>query len=156
MKQSLTLTNANVYVIRGYSRNLLEYGTTASGRRYDEVMYIDRIASDLQEAAVSLLTDNQGKLAQTDETSAIFINRFSAILANYTSLDVLATSAWRGSPVGAILPGDILENGFSLWAESYDTQSDADRAAHKAMPIHAALCFAGSVESLVLDIHVTT
>ena len=31
-----------------------------------------------------------------------------------------------------------------------------DRAAHKAMPIHAALCFAGSVESLVIDIHVTT
>ena len=50
---------------------------------------------------------------------------------------------------------DIIENGYMLWADPYDTQSDADRAAHKAMPIHAALCFAGSVESLIINIDVT-
>ena len=153
---SLKALNANVYISRGYTRTLLENGAVASGRRYDEIMYLDRITADLQEAAVALLADNAGKLAQTDETSALFINRFSAILATYTAMGVLATAAWRGPEVGSISNGDILENGFLLWAESYDTQSDSDRAAHKAMPIHAGLCFAGSVESLVIDIHVTT
>ena len=42
-----------------------------------------------------------------------------------------------------------------LWADSYDLQSDEDRLAHKAMPIHAALCLAGSVETLVVNIDVT-
>ncbi len=153
---SLKALNGNVYVARGYTRNLLENGATASGRRYDEVMYIDRIASELQEAAVALLADNAGKLPQTDETSAVFINRFSAILSEYTAMDVLATSIWRGAPVGNLNYGDIVENGYALWADPYDSQSDSDRAAHKAMPIHAAICLAGSVESLVIDIHVTT
>ena len=152
---SIKALNGNVYIARGYSRNMLENGAVASGLRFDEVMYIDRIAADLQEAAVALLADGLGKLPQTDETSAVFINRFSAILSSYTAMGVLATSVWRGNPVGNLATGDMLENGFMLWADSYDTQSDSDRAAHRAMPIHCALCMAGSVESLVLDIDVT-
>lgn len=147
---------ANVHIARGYTRTMLENGSVASGRRYDEILYLDRITADLQEAAVALLADNAGKLPQNDETSAVFINRFTSILAGYTAMGVLATAAWRGGEVGVLSAGDMVENGFLLWAESYDTQSDADRAAHKAMPIHAALCFAGSVEFLVIDIHVTT
>ncbi len=146
--------NGNVYITRGVNRRLLENGTVVSGLRYDEVLYMDRIAADLEEAALALLTGNTGRLAQTDETSAVFINRFSAILADYAGRDVLATAPWRGDPVGQIQRGDIIENGYMLWADSYDLQSDADRAAHKAMPIHAALCFAGSVESLVINVDV--
>ena len=41
-----------------------------------------------------------------------------------------------------------------LWAESYDNQSEADRAAHKAMPIQAALTLAGSLESIVITVNV--
>ena len=37
---SLKALNANVYVARGYVRTMLENGTTASGRRYDEVSHI--------------------------------------------------------------------------------------------------------------------
>ena len=145
----------NVYVTRGYARNLLENGTVASGRRYDEVMYLDRIAADLQEAAVSLLADGSGRLPQTDETSAVFINRFTAVLAGYTAMGVLATGAWRGAPAGSIRPGDVLENGYALWADSYEIQSDADRAARRAMPVHIALCMAGAVETLLVEVDVT-
>ena len=152
---SIKALNANVYITRGVNRKLTENGTVVSGLRYDEVLYMDRIAADLQEAALALLTGNTGRLAQTDETSAVFINRFSAILAEYAGRDVLATAPWRGEPVGQIAPGDIIENGYALWADSYDMQSDADRTAHKAMPIHAALCFAGSVESLVINVEVS-
>jgi len=41
-----------------------------------------------------------------------------------------------------------------MWADSYDVQSDADRAAHKAMPINVALTMAGSVESIVIAVNV--
>ena len=151
---SFKALNANVYITRGVSRRLLENGSTASGCRFDEVLALDRISADLQEAALSLITSGSGKLPQTDETSAVFINRFSAILAGYAASGVLATGVWRGRAVGNLQPGDAVENGYLLWAESYDLQSDADRAAHKAMPIHAALCLSGSVESLLIDIDV--
>ena len=152
---SLKAVNANVYITRGANRRLLENGTTVSGIRLDEELALDRISADLQEAALSLLTGGSGKLPQTDETSAVFINRFSAVLAGYAAAGVLAAGRWRGSAAGRLQPGDTIENGYLLWAESYDLQSDADRAAHKAMPIHVALCMAGSVETLLIEIDVS-
>ena len=152
---SLKNVNANVYVTRGYDHLLLENGTAASGRRYDEVLYQDRIANDLQAAAVRLLAENTGRLPQTDDTSAQFISVFSTVLAGYAAMGVLATAPWRGAAVGPIGVRDTVENGFALWAEPYDEQTDADRQAHKAMPVHAALCFAGSVESVVITVNVT-
>ncbi len=152
---SLKAKNANVYIIRGTNRRLFENGSTASGHRFDEALSLDRITADLQEAALAMITSGAGRLPQTDETSAVFINRFSAVLAAYAASGVLGTETWRGSAVGNIQPGDTIENGYLLWADSYDLQSDADRAAHKAMPIHAALCLTGAVESLLIDIDVT-
>ena len=144
----------NVYITRGYTHHLLEKGSTPSGYRYDEVLYMDMIAEDLQNAAVALLAENPDKLPQTDDASAQFMNVFSSVLAGYTSRGVLATSPWRGSAVGSISAGDYIENGFALWADSYDNQSEADRAAHKAVPIQAALTLAGSLESVVLTVNV--
>ena len=146
--------NGNVYVTRGYSHTLLEKGSTPSGWRYDEVLYLDMIAQDLQNAAVSLLAENPDKLPQTDDASAQFMNAFSSILIGYTNRGVLATAPWRGTAVGSIQAGDYIENGFALWADSYDNQSEADRAAHKAVPIQAALTLAGSLESVVITVNV--
>ena len=47
-----------------------------------------------------------------------------------------------------------IENGFALWADSYDNQSEADRAAHKAVPIQCALTLSGSLESVVITVNV--
>ena len=151
---SIKALNGNVYVARGYTHFLLENGSVSSGQRYDEVLYVDRIADDLQNAAVSMLAENPDKMPQTDDSTAQFINKFSAILMDYTEMGVLASSAWRGANVGPVSTGDIIENGFLLWADSYDDQSDADRAAHKAVPIQVALTLAGSIESIVITVNV--
>jgi len=152
--EAIKALNGNVYLTRGYTHHLLEKGTAASGARYDEVLYLDRIAADLQNEAVALLAENPDRLPQTDDASAQFINRFAGILTGYTSMGVLASGAWKGSDAGPLRSGDVLDNGFALWADSYDTQSDEDRAAHKAMPIHAALILAGSLESVVIAVNV--
>ena len=144
----------NVYVTRGYTHTLLEKGSTPSGWRYDEVLYLDLIAEDLQNAAVSLLAENPDKLPQTDDASAQFMNAFSAVLIGYTNRGVLATAPWRAPAAGSIQTGDYIENGFALWADSYDNQSEADRAAHRAVPIQCALTLAGSLESVVITVNV--
>ena len=151
---ALKALGCNVYVARGYTHLLLENGGTASGQRYDEVLYVDRIASDLQNAAVALLAENPDKLPQTDDSTAQFINRFSAILMGYTNRGILASAVWRGTDIGPVRNGDVIENGFLLWADSYDTQSDADRLAHKAVPVQCALTLAGSIESIVITVNV--
>ena len=151
---SIKQKNGNIYIARGHTHFLLENGTMANGQRFDEILYIDKIANDLQNAAVSLLADNPDKLPQTDDSTAQFINRFSSILMNYTDRGVLATASWRGVDIGSIRFGDIVENGFYLWADSYDDQPDADRAAHRAVPVQCALCLAGSIESIVITVNV--
>ena len=105
-------------------------------------------------AAVALLANNTGKLPQTDDSTAMFINSFSGILARYTDRNVLSSASWRGPAVGSLQPGDVIENGFLLWADYYDTQPEADRQAHKAMPIQVALTLAGSLESVVINVNV--
>ena len=151
---SIQAINGNVYITRGYTHHLLENGSTPSGARYDEVLYLDMIADALQTAAVTLLAENPDRMPQTDDSTAQFINRFSAILTSWADRGVLASAAWRGSAAGPLSPGDVLENGFALWADSYDNQPEADRAAHKAVPIQAALILAGSLESVVISVSV--
>ncbi len=146
--------NGNVYLARGYTHLLLEKGTVASGLRYDEVLYTDQIASALQDAAVTLLAENPDKLPQTDDSTAQFVNRFTSVLMSFTDRGILASGSWRGADTGPLSAGDTVENGFALWADSYDDQSDADRAAHKAVPVNAALLLAGSVESIVVTVNV--
>ncbi len=82
------------------------------------------------------------------------MNAFSSVLIGYTNRGILATAPWRGPAAGSIQAGDYIENGFTLWADSYDNQSEADRAAHKAVPIQAALTLAGSLESVVITVNV--
>ena len=146
--------NGNVYLTRGYTHLLLERGTVSSGSRYDEILYLDKIADDLQNAAVSLLAENPDHLPQTDDSTAQFINRFTSILSGYADRGVLASGLWRGAETGPLHAGDTVENGFALWADSYDNQSDADRAAHKAVPVQVALVLAGSIESIVITVNV--
>ena len=146
--------NGNVYLTRGYTHLLLEKGTLSSGSRYDELLYVDEIASALQDAAVTLLAENPDKMPQTDDSTAQFINRFTSILMDYADRNILASGVWRGSPAGPVQTGDVVENGYALWADSYNDQSDADRAAHKAVPVNVALLLAGSVESIVITVNV--
>ena len=119
------------------------------------MLYLDKIADDLQNAAVTLLAENPDRLPQTDDSTAQFINRFTAILSGYTGRGVLASGIWRGADTGPLHAGDTVENGFALWADSYDDQPDADRAAHKAVPIQVGLVLAGSIESIVITVNVT-
>lgn len=72
----------------------------------------------------------------------------------YTNRGILSTAPWRGSAVGSFSAGDYVENGFALWADSYDNQPEADRAAHRAVPIQAALTLSGSLESVVITVNV--
>ena len=138
----------------GARRFLLEKGGTPSGYCYGEVLYLDMIAEDLQNAAISLLAENLDKLPQTDDASEQFMNAFSSVLIGYTNRGILATAPWRGAAVGSFSAGDYIENGFALWADSYDNQSEADRAAHKAVPIQCALTLSGSLESVVITVNV--
>lgn len=146
--------NANVYVTRGYGHAMVEPGTTASGLRFDEVMYLDMLSSDMQDACIALVANRATKLPQTDTATALIISTLTGVLEQYVSRGVIAPGVWRGDAVGSLNTGDALENGYMLYADSYDNQTVADREAHKAMPVTCCVCMAGSIESVELNVYV--
>ncbi len=148
--------NGNVYVQRTKTRAGFENGTTPSGLRFDDVLFLDRIAHDIQVSLYSMIADSDVKLPQADSTTTLFISEIYRILEGYYNAGVLADAAWRGPDIGTVETGAIVEHGYTAFASSFDEQSTADRALRKAMPITVLLCLAGSVESIVLYLDVQT
>jgi len=146
--------NGNVYVTRTKGRASLENGATASGLRYDEVLYLDMISADLQTACFNLIANSDVKLPQNDSTTALFKNVVGRVLEGYYNRGVLSTAQWRGLPIASVSTGDTIEHGYLMWADRYDNQTTEDRVAHKAMPMIIPLCLSGSVESIVLNLQV--
>lgn len=151
---ALKAVNANVFVTRGTSMKLLENGAMASGMRFDEVLAIDRIASDLQAACINIITKTSTKLPQRDSTTTLFFNACARVCRNHLDMGVLSPGIWRGETFKNLEQGATLADGYTLMADSFDSQSDSDRRAKKAMPIYAAVHLAGSVESALIEVAV--
>ena len=152
--ESIQGMNGNVYVTRTRGRAAIERGTTASGMRYDEVLYLDSIKTELKNACYSLIADSDIKLPQADVTTTLFKNVISRVLEEYYGRGIISTFQWRGLPIADVETGDVVEHGYHIYADTYDNQTEQDRSDHKAMPMTILLCFSGSVESIVLNLQV--
>ena len=153
---SIKAVNGNVYVARTKTKAGLENGATASGLRYDDVLYLDRIANDIQTGIYSMISDSPTKLPQNDTTTTLFISEINRILENYYNIGVLSDAVWHGTLYNDMEDGMIIDHGYYAFADSFDNQTTANRVAHKAMPITVLLCLAGSVESVVINLDVQT
>lgn len=149
---TLRNNNVSVYVTRGTNRNLYERGATSSGLRVDEVINIDRISADIRDSLVDTIVNN--KLPQNDSTTAQFVSAITDILETFVDNGTIGYGIWRGGQIGEIAAGATLERGYTIYAESFDEQSEMDRAARKGMPISIGLCLTGSVESVVVNVTV--
>lgn len=152
----LKAVNLNAVVARTKSGGRVETGASASGMRFDEVLYVDRIVKEIQDSLYDMVANSPAKMPQTDPTSTLFLGEIYRILENYYNYGVLADNPWRGPDVGTIKTGDTVSHGYAGFVDSFDTQSAEDRAAHKAMPIRLILCLSGSVESIVINLDVQT
>jgi len=146
--------NCSVYVVRGYSHTMLEFGATASSLRVDEVIALDRLSAEIQEACLALMRSSERKLPQNDTTSTRFMSVITGVLENFVAAGYIQPGIWRGASFGNIATGDALEKGYSLYADSFDNQSETNRRARKGMPIQVAICFCGSVESIEINVTV--
>lgn len=155
--EAIKNVNGNVYVQRSKDRAFVENGAAATGLRFDELLYVDRMSYDIQQAIYEIIANSTAKLPQEDSTSTIFLNAIHDVLEGYYAMDVLGTAAWRSASIAGIIErGDYVEHGHAEYVDSFDNQSDADRALHKAMPITVLLCLTGSVESIVITVDVQT
>lgn len=155
--EAVKAVNGNVYVKRTKERSFVENGASATGMRFDEILFVDKMSHDVQMALYELIANSLTKMPQNDSTSTVFINAIHSVLDEYYAMGVLDTAMWRGEDIdGIIEKGDYVEHGHAEYVQSFDYQSEADRLLHKAMPITVLLCLSGSVESIVITVDVQT
>lgn len=150
--RAIRALNGNVYIIRGYDMKVLEPGCLSDGTRFDTRLYLDEIAEELRDACLRLFISAADRLPMNDTATARFFSAISGVLEGYAARGILTPGLWKGADVGNICTGDLLKDGYALYAPPYDLQSDEDRAARRAVPVSVCLNLAGSVESVVINV----
>lgn len=104
-------------------------------------------ATRLQAAGATRLIQ-QPKIPQTDEGQITLESALVPVHEQFVRNGFLGRGlTWNGVGFGELSTGQILENGWYMYSDSYALQSQSDREARKAMPIQIAAKEAGAIHS---------
>lgn len=144
--------NANYYVIRGGSYNVLEKGVCASGKWFDEVIGIDQLAYNIQMACMDVLANTKTKIPYTDAGASIFVLSCNDACRQARNQGFLAPGVWKGAECLALKTGDTLEAGYYCQAEPVADQSASDKANRICPPIYVCAILAGAIHQATIKV----
>jgi len=121
---------------------------TPSGRFFDEIVNIDWFTQDLQNNVFTAVATSPTKVPQTDKGMEVLLQAASKTCEKAVRNRMAASGVWTHDGFGALETGDLLQQGYYLYAIPVAEQSDADRAARKTPPIQGALIGAGAFHSV--------
>ncbi len=147
--------NGNCYISYGNFYNWLEQGKNADGSYYDEGLYDDMLANEIQLNIADLLNSNP-KVPDTDQGVTALLRACDQACENLRNIGYIAP---KGNYTGIysvlnLNPGDALPRGFLCQAPSVTTQSAASRAARESPPIYVTVLEAGAVHSVTIQVNV--
>lgn len=145
--------NGNVYINRGKAYNVFEQGVMSNGQHFDEILGLDILVNDIQEAVMTSLVSSP-KIPQTDEGVTYLINVISGACQRAKTRGFIAPGVWTAPTILNLETGDTLSNGFTVLAESVATQSAEDIANRIAPTIYVPIKLAGAIEHVVINISV--
>lgn len=152
--ETLTGKNANYYVKRGDTYEMLENGVTADGTWFDEVIGIDQLANDLQMACMDVITNATTKVPYTDSGVLRFVNACNAACQDAVDRGFLSPGVWDQPDVLDLATGDVLESGYLVMAQPVADQSAANRNNRICPPLYVAVHLTGAIHCVALKIYV--
>jgi hypothetical protein len=144
---ALGAKNCNVFVNYNNATAILQQGTMANGQFFDTVHGTDWLQNAIQTAIYNLLYTSGTKIPQTDAGVNTLVAAVSGELDQARINGLIAKGVWTGPPIGNVVTGQTLGNGYYVFAPPVASQSQADRAARKAPVIQAAIKLAGAIHS---------
>ena len=150
----LKSTNCNVFVNYANNAAIVQYGTVANGRYFDELMGLDWLQNAIQTQVFNLFYTNTTKIPQTDAGAAQVVAAISTILDQAVANGLIAPGIWDAAGFGALNYGDFLKSGYYIYIAPMATQSTADRAARLCPPITIAVKLAGAIHTLTINVNV--
>lgn len=146
--------NANYYVTRGGTYNVLENGVMADGTWFDEVIGLDQLSNDIQLGCMDVLANTRTKVPYTDAGALQFVIACNEACENAANRGFLAPGIWDGNPVLELQTGDTLEAGYLCQAEPVADQTSANRSLRICPPIYACVHLAGAIHSATIKVYV--
>ncbi len=144
--------NCNVFVAYDNDTAILQNGVMSSGDFADTVAFMDWLATTLQTVAYNVLYTTLTRVPQTDSGMHLLTTACERVLQQGVVNGYIAPGQWNGDGFGTLKNGDLLPNGYYIYAARVDTQLPQDRAARKAMPIQIAVKLAGAVHTMTISV----
>lgn len=146
--------NINLFAEYNNDTAIIEKGTCADGTFLDVLIGCDWLSLEMQGELYNLLYTSPTKIPQTDAGTQMLVAVIEAVCAQGVINGLLAPGTWTTNGFGQLGRGDFLPKGFYVYAPKVSTQSAADRAARKAVPIQVAAKLAGAVHTLAITVNV--
>lgn len=122
-------------------------GTVIGGRFFDEVHILDWYCDAVQKNVFAVLYQSPNKVPLTDPGTHRLLRAIESASREGVTNGAFAPGIWNGDPFGTLETGDMLDQGFYIYADSVDTLSVSDRQERRAPPIQVALKLAGAIHS---------
>jgi len=151
---ALVANNANVFVAYTNATAIIQPGVVSSGDFVDTIIGTDVLAINVQNALYNLLFTSPTKIPQTDDGNHLLVTTIESVCSQFATNGLLAPGVWNSNGFGSLHQGDFMSKGFYVFAPLISTQSQADRAARKSVPIQVAAKLAGAVHTVNVTISV--
>lgn len=147
--------NVNLYLsFQGGAFTWLEQGVMSGGTFFDETLFLDMIAADMQINVATLFTTLPG-IPITEQGLTQIKGVLSQIGEQYQTIGFIAPSGiWQGPTIGNYTAGTPISNGFAIYAPPVSSLTEEQRNARQFPPITFLLCEASAGHSLTVTINV--
>ncbi len=152
---TLDLLACNYLTSREDDYTLFMRGQMASGIRYDEILGIDILQSEVKLQAMNVLTSER-KVPQTDAGVGLITAAITKACEKAVQRGFIAPGIWNGANIGALESGTALPNGYSVQVGKVADLSTSDIKNRIAPPIYVCIILAGSLESLTIAVNVNS
>jgi hypothetical protein len=141
---TLMLKRCNVYVQYNNATSIDQEGVMSGRAYWDEIHGLDWLANRIQNDMWNLLYQAP-KVPQTNPGVHMLVNTADGGLAQGVTNGLIAPGIWNAPGFGELNQGDLLARGWYTFANSVDTQDQADREARIAPLIQIAVKLAGAI-----------
>ena len=157
LAQANALTSANANVLLSYANgkySLLQPGTVASGKFFDDIIFQKAFVSDLQVALASVIVPGK-TVPRNDQNEQLFLAAAESICAKYINIGWISAGVWDGPNILALTTGESLPTGYKVQADSYINQGPAQKSGREAMPVYVSVITNGAVHSLSVAVGIS-
>lgn len=132
----------------------LENGTMANGSFFDQTLFLDMLASQIQINGINLLTSVTA-LPITNSGVAQMVNVISQACVAIQTLGFIAPSGvWQGVTIGPIKAGTSLPKGYFVYGPNVNTLSPGQKQARQLPPMNVLIIESEAGQSLNVTINV--